>query len=101
MGASACPEETNPQAKASGFFVRPKKSKAAGVRTSSGFFRSNLLSRSHMNILPEFDIGKFMSTHDLPAYGQLLAYGIGMAGIGFGLRQIVSAIDTIVKWFRK
>lgn len=54
-----------------------------------------------MNILPEFDIGKFMSTHDLPAYGQLLVYGIGMAGIGFGLRQIVSAIDTIVKWFRK
>lgn len=54
-----------------------------------------------MNILPDFDIGKFMSTHDLPVYGQLLAYGIGMAGIGFGLRQIISAIDTIVRWFRK
>jgi hypothetical protein len=35
----------------------------------------------------------------LPVY--ILAYGIGLAGIGFGLRQVVSAITQIIGWFKK
>lgn len=50
-----------------------------------------------MNIL--MDLGRFMSTYDLPLYGQLLAYGIGLAAIGFGLKQLVGAIDVVRRWF--
>lgn len=52
-----------------------------------------------MKILPKFNLMKFMSTHDLPIYGQLFAYGISLAAIGFELNQIVDAIDKIKTWF--
>ena len=54
-----------------------------------------------MEILPNFDIGAFMSNPDLPIYGQILAYGIGLGGIGFGLKQIVSAIAQFVELFKR
>lgn len=54
-----------------------------------------------MEILPKFDIGLFMSTPDLPLYGQVFAYGLGLAGIGFGLKQIVSAISQFFDLFKK
>lgn len=54
-----------------------------------------------MDILPSFDLVKLMTTPDLPLYGQLFAYGIGLAGIGIGLKQIVGAISQILEWFRK
>lgn len=54
-----------------------------------------------MAILTDFDLGAFMSTPDLPLYGQLFAYGIGLAGFGFGLKQIVSALDLVRRWFLK
>ena len=37
---------------------------------------------------------------DLPLYGQIFAYGIGLAGVGFGLRQIVAAVSEIVRIIR-
>lgn len=46
-----------------------------------------------MEILVE--ICTFMATPDLPLYGQIFAYGIGLAGIGFGLKQIVGAIGQL------
>ena len=46
------------------------------------------------------DLAEFMSTADLPLYGQLFAYGIALAGIGFGLKQIISAIDVVIRWFK-
>lgn len=54
-----------------------------------------------MDILPSFDLVRLMTTPDLPLYGQLFAYGIGLAGIGIGLKQIVGAISQILEWFRK
>ena len=53
-----------------------------------------------MDILPSFDLVR-LTTPDLPLYGQLFAYGIGLAGIGIGLKQIVGAISQILEWFRK
>ena len=49
-----------------------------------------------MDILPSFDLVRLMTTPDLPLYGQLFAYGIGI-----GLKQIVGAISQILEWFRK
>ena len=54
-----------------------------------------------MNIVPNFDLGLFMSTPDLPIYGQVFAYGLGLAGVGFGLKQIVSAIKLLLEIFKK
>lgn len=54
-----------------------------------------------MDILPKFDIGLFMSTPDLPLYGQVFAYGLGLAGIGIGLKQIVAALSQFLDLFRK
>lgn len=54
-----------------------------------------------MEILPLFDLVRLMTTHDLPLYGRLFAYGVGLAGIGFGLKQIVGAITQVIEWFRK
>ncbi len=54
-----------------------------------------------MDILPNFDIGAFMSNPDLPIYGQIFAYGIGFAGIGVGLKQIVSAIAQFLELLKK
>ena len=54
-----------------------------------------------MDILPSFDLVRLMTTPDLPLYGQLFAYGIGLAGIGIGLKQIVGAISQILEWYRK
>ena len=42
-----------------------------------------------------------MSNPDLPIYGQILAYGIGLGGIGFGLKQIVSSVALLIELFRK
>lgn len=38
--------------------------------------------------------------HDLPIYGQALAYGIALAGVGFGLRQIVRALSELTLWLK-
>lgn len=35
---------------------------------------------------------EFMSTPELPLYGQILAYGIGAAVIAFAFKQVVSGI---------
>lgn len=53
-----------------------------------------------MDILPQFDLGAFMGNPDLPIYGQFFAYGIGIAGIGFGCRQLIAALADLIKLIR-
>lgn len=40
-----------------------------------------------------------MSTHDLPLYGQVLAYGFGAAAIAFAFRQLVCGIRAFFETF--
>lgn len=42
---------------------------------------------------------EFMSTHDLPLYGQVLAYGFGAAAIAFAFRQLVCGIRAFFETF--
>ena len=37
---------------------------------------------------------------DLPLYEKVFALGIGLAGVGFGLSQIVDAVSKIVRIIR-
>lgn len=61
----------------------------------------NVKSKLRMSILPQFDLGAFMSNSDLPLYGQVFAYGIGLAGLGFGCRQLIAALAELLKLLRR
>ena len=42
-----------------------------------------------------------MSNPDLPLYGQVFAYGIGLAGLGFGFRQLIAALAELIRLLRR
>ena len=42
-----------------------------------------------------------MSNPDLPLYGQVFAYGIGFAGLGFGCRQLIATLAELIRLLRR
>ena len=43
--------------------------------------------------------GEFMSTPDLPMYGQILAYGLGALVVCFAIRQSVKAVKEFFETY--
>ena len=67
-------------------YSRLNKTKAASATNTRGFFVQLQRKEQVAYEYFQFDLGAFMSNSDLPLYGQVFAYGIGLAGLGFGCR---------------